>query len=144
VARPKGRDLVRRHRAYELWNIGVKKSQIARELGVSKAAIGYWAKEDRWTEKQEAGLAGQGPLAAASFATENALARAIERLHLRLAARITELETMCGSTREDVRLRAILAWMKLAKDMPIVAAPTSDPNNLSLIEDLADSEEEES
>src|SRR5688572_23669337 len=112
LGRPKGPpNVAARLRGFELYAAGIKKSDIARELGVTRAAVTNWSHLDEWEARLNPGLAE----AAADFATTNQTAAAIMRLRSQTSKRINELELLCGpSHHPTVRLRAIGMWLKLA------------------------------
>lgn len=124
-------------RAYEMFATGARRSEIAREMGVTKATITNWSREDKW----ETRLADVVTLAnaAAEYAVGEELAQALAKLKRGVARRVVELELLCGpSARPETRIKAILAWLKLAgadRAIPNPVDPTS-PKNLELIADL--------
>lgn len=116
---------------------GIKKSDIANELGVTRPAIGNWARKDRWDEKL------LGIVARAEEALNNKtgdqVAATLNKLRSQMASRIVELESLClPGNNPGTRLQAIKLWMELAgikRAMPNPTDPTT-PKSLQLIEDL--------
>lgn len=142
MARPAGpTDYTRRLKAFELYAAGVKKADIASELGVSRPCIGNWASKDKWQEKIE-GIVNQAD-AALTFSIGNEVADALKHLRTGVAQRIRELESLCQpSNAPAARLGAIKAWLELAglkRAMPNPGDPTT-PKSLELIEDLLHNE----
>lgn len=138
MGRPSGKtDYTRRAKAFELYAAGVKKSDIANELGVTRPCIGSWARKDGWDNKI-AGIVNQAD-AALTFAIGNEVADALKHLRTGVAQRIRELESLCQpSNSPAARLGAIKAWLELAglkRAIPNPADPTT-PKSLELIEDL--------
>lgn len=145
MGRPTGKtDYQRRLKAFEMYAAGIKKVEIARELGVTRPAVGAWAAKDRWDERmttivtraEEALNHGEG----------NEVVATLKTLRGRLATRIAELETMCDkSSPPATRLQAIKMWFTLAgvvRGIPNPAAPTT-PKSLELIQDLLHGQAEE-
>lgn len=135
-------NLTNRMRAYEMFATGAKRSEIAREVGVTKATITNWAREDRWEERLT-DVAAQAN-AAAEHAVGEELAQALARLKKGVARRISELELLCGpSARPETRIKAITTWLKLAGADRAIVTPTdpTGPKNLELISDLVVKEE---
>ena len=127
--------------AYEMYVAGMKRSHIARELGVTKATITHWSQNDRW-EGRLADLVATSN-AAAEHAVGDQVAAALARLKEQTAKRISELEQLCGPVNHpSVRLRAIQAWLKLAgvdRALPDPVNPNT-PKSLELVEDLLENE----
>ena len=138
MPRPRGRiDYTRRIRAYELFAAGLRKADIARELGVSKVTIGNWGKADRWDDRQ-ASMVAKAEVAV-DHVVGNAVAEALASLRGRLRKRIEELETLCSAgIHPGTRMAAIKLWFELAKKMetPDPLAPPTNPGQLELINDL--------
>lgn len=134
----KGTNLTARMRAYELYATGMKKADIARELGLTKAAIGQWAKAERW-DARLADIVSQAN-SAADHALGDQLAASFLRLKEQALKRVSELELLCGPAQHpSTRLKAIQLWLKLAgldRAMPNPITPGSNPNELRLVEDL--------
>lgn len=124
-------------RAYEMFATGAKRSEIAREMGVTKATITNWSREDRWEER--IGEVVQHANAAADLAVGEEIAQGLARLKKQVARRIQELELLCGpSARPETRIKAIQLWLKLAGLERAIPTPTdpTGPKNLELVEDL--------
>lgn len=138
MPRPRGPlDVTRRLRAYECYASGMRKSEIAKEVGVTKAAVGAWCKKDRWDEKLNNTI--QQAEAAVNHALGNEVAQALVGLRRRLTARLSALENLCQSNNELTRLKAIEMWFKLAgikQLMPNPVEPAKGARNLELIQDL--------
>lgn len=134
---PRNANLTNRMKAYELFATGSSKTEVARELGVTKTTITNWAKSDRWEERLADVVSHAN--AAAEHAVGDQLAAALARLKSQTAKRIMELELMCGPSAEPgIRLKAIQLWLKLAgldRAIPTPTDPTT-PKSLELIEDL--------
>lgn len=138
IGRPAGKtDYNRRLRAFELYAAGIKKSDIALELGVTRPSIGNWAKKDNWDDRL-AGIVNRAEEAINS-AVGNEIADTLLRLRSQMSQRIKELEQLCQpSNSPNVRLAAIKHWLTLAgitRAIPNPADPTT-PKSLELIEDL--------
>ena len=138
MARPRGKpDYARRLKAFEMYSSGLKKKEIARELGVTPPAIGNWSKRDRWDERL-AQLVSRADEAINS-AGVNKVAGALAYLHDQVATRVKELEVLCGVTQAPAtRLQAIKLWLTLAgvnRALPNPVDPTT-PKSLELIEDI--------
>jgi predicted transcriptional regulator len=131
-------------RAYELFVQGHRRADIARELGLTKATIGAWAKADQWEGRMERLVATANE--AADHVVGDQLAHALAQLKLSVVRRVKELESLCGPSQEPgLRLRAIQAWLKLAgidKALPHPTSPTTKAD-LTLLEDLLDKDKEE-
>ena len=138
---PGGKDLLRRAKAYEMYAAGLKKADIAREIGVTRPAVSAWARQDRWDERLAALVNRASD--AAEWSTENALAKAMASLRLRLARRIEELEGLCGpGNHPSTRLNAIKLWLQMAgADKGTLVEPAKHDPGISLIDDLAKPEE---
>lgn len=140
MARPRGNEnLAKRARAYEMFVAGIRKAEIARELGVTRATVGNWCLKDRWTARMDAIAVGADQ--AADWASKDAVAATMYRLKSRLPQRVNELEQMCSpGNHPSVRLRAIQAWIKMATDktLPVEVAKGND---LQLEEDLLEDED---
>jgi predicted transcriptional regulator len=144
VGRPSGKtDYQRRLKAFEMYAAGVKKVEIARELGVTRPAVGAWSVNDKWDERmtnivnraEEALNHGEG----------NEVANTLKVLRDQLSKRIGELEDMCRpSSPPAVRMQAIKMWFTLAgvtRGIPNPTAPTT-PKSLELIQDLLNDQAE--
>ncbi len=135
------RNLSTRMKAYELFSAGVKKSDIARELGVTKTAISRWSKLDNWTERMSKIV--QQAESAADLAVGDQVAAVLITLRNRLAHRVQQLEYLCSSAATPPsRLAAIALWFKLAgikQAIPNPAQPQSE-GSLALIQDLVTEE----
>lgn len=120
-----------------MYSSGLKKKEIARELGVTPPAIGNWSKRDRWDERL-AQLVSRADEAINS-AGVNKVAGALAYLHDQVATRVKELEALCGGSQSaTTRLAAIKLWLTLAgvnRALPNPTDPTT-PKSLELIEDI--------
>jgi transcriptional regulator with XRE-family HTH domain len=118
---------------------GMKRAEIARELGVTRATIGNWAKSDAWEGRLESVV--DSANRAADFATSDIVAASLMRLKSQMTRRVAELEALCSpANHPSVRLRAIQLWLKLAgidKAMPDPINPKTE-TDLHLVEDLID------
>jgi DNA-binding XRE family transcriptional regulator len=147
LGRPKGAEktanLTKRMRAYEMFVAGAKKATIARELGVTKATIGAWAREDAWEGRLVDIVATAN--AAAEYQVGDQVAATLLRLKSQMTKRVAELETLCGpANHPSVRLRAIQVWLKLAgvdQALPNPLKP-GEGTSLQLVEDLVKPSEE--
>lgn len=143
MPRPRGRiDYTRRIRAYELFAAGLRKADIARELGVTRVTIGNWAKADRWDERQQSVVVRAEE--AVDHVVGNAVAEALASLRGRLRKRVEELETLCAAAvHPATRIAAIKLWFELARKyeaVPDTAAAPTAPGQLELIQDLLEDE----
>ncbi len=133
----RGTNLTKRMQAYEMYVAGHRKASIARELGVTKATIGAWAKADQW-EGRLASVVAQAN-ASADHVVGDQLAQALMNLKLSVTRRVQELEGLCGPSQDpSTRLRAIQLWLKLAgidRAIPNPVDPSSK-TDLALLEDL--------
>ena len=138
MSRPRGpSDITRRLRAYECYAAGMRKSEIAREIGVTKAAVGNWCKRDQWDVKINNTIASAEE--AVNHVLGNEIGQALVGLRKRLTARLAALELLCQSNNEFTRLKAIEMWFKLAgikQLMPNPVEPAKGARNLELIQDL--------
>lgn len=138
MPRPKGpSDVTRRLRAYEQYAAGMRKSEIAKELGVTKASVGNWCKKDRWDERLSNVI--EKAEEAVSHVMGNEVAAALAKLRQRMSTRLASLELLCQATNESTRLKAIELWFKLAGIKQIIPSPTEPAKgarNLELIQDL--------
>ena len=146
MGRPPGNTDYNKHlRAFEMYCSGVRKSDIASELGVTRPAVGSWAKKHHWDERVAAIVNRADE--AVSNATGNKVAATLVRLQDAMASRVTELEALCmPSNTPAVRLQAIRLWLDLAgikRAFPNPANPTT-PKSLELIEDLLHEETKDS
>jgi len=138
MARPKGAvDYARRSKAFEMFCSGVRKADIAKELGVTRPAVQSWSKKDHWEERLF-GIVNRAE-EALNNTVGNQVAATLERLRTKMGSRITELEALCQpSNHPSVRLQAIKLWLELAGIKRAIPNPT-DPTtakSLELIEDL--------
>lgn len=138
MGRPAGpTDYNRRMKAFEMFSSGIRKADIAKELGVSRPAIGLWAKKDKWDERLSRIVSRAEE--ALNHTIGNQVSQSLERLRTKMGSRLTELEILCGpSSHPTVRLQAIKLWLNLAgisRAMPNPADPTT-PKSLELIQDL--------
>jgi predicted transcriptional regulator len=130
---------VKRLRAFELYAGGSKKSEIANVLGISKAAVGGWAKRDSWDDRLSA-LAARAQDAADHTIGET-IADVVTRIRAKYDQRLRELDHLCTSplTPPNTKIAAIKAWFELGQRVqPDAFRPASDPRNLELIQDLID------
>ena len=112
----------KRLRAYELYMTGMKKTDIANTLGVTKASVGNWSKKDNW-DLRLATLSARVS-EQASLISQTSLAAILADMQLRLRQRVAELETLCGpSTHPATRLNAIKAWFTVVKELEALAPP---------------------
>lgn len=139
MPRPIGNNLNSKLRAYDMWVGGMSKTAIARELGVTKAAISQWAKADNWDHRLASVV--HEATAAVDLALGDQIAQTVAHLRSRLQRRIAELEQLCSAAeRPATRLAAIQLWFRLAdvkQAIPNPATPTTSPS-LELIQDLVD------
>lgn len=143
MGRPAGpKDYNRRLKAFELYASGIKKSDIAQELGVTRPCIGTWAKNDRWDERI-AGIVSRAE-EAVNHVVGNEVADTLAKLRTQMAQRVRELEQLCQpSNKPTTRLQAIKYWLELAgirRAMPNPADPTT-PKSLELFNDLLEKED---
>lgn len=139
MARPRGpRMLARRLRAFELYSSGIKPIEIARELGVTRQTVSYWSRQDKWDVRLSEVI--HRAEEALSHVLGDQVAHILKSLRARMGARVGELEGLCQSRNEHVRLKAITAWLKLAGVDQAVPSPTdpTNPRSLELIEDLVE------
>lgn len=137
MARPKGpRMLARRLRAFELYSGGIKPIEIGRQLGVTRQTVSYWAREDKWNDRLSEVI--HRAEEALSHVLGDQIAHILKSLRARMGQRVAELEGLCASRNEHVRLKAINAWLKLAGVDQAIVTPTdpTSPRSLELIEDL--------
>ena len=138
MPRPTGPlDVTRRLRAYEMFAAGMRKSEIARELGVTKASVGHWSKKDKWEEKINNTIAQAEE--AVNHVLGNEIAHALSKLRSRLTARLASLEFLCQSNHESTRLKAIEMWFRLAGIKQVIVnpiEPAKGNRNIELIQDL--------
>lgn len=128
-------------RAYEMFVAGMKRTDIARELGVTRMTISNWARSDSWVGRLEGIVAGAND--AANLASSDIIAGALARLKTRMNQRVTELEGLCSPAQHPtVRLRAIQLWLKLAGIDRALPNPVEQrgATELSLVEDLVSRE----
>ena len=128
-------------KAYELYAAGVKKSDIAREMGVTRQCVNRWSKADAWEDR----LAGITKKAqeAADMALGDQVAAVVVTLQSKLARRIEQLEYLCSAAEKPAtRLQAIQLWFRLAGIKQAIPNPTKpdDAPSLELIQDLIDEE----
>ena len=139
MSRPPGKtDYNRRLKAFELYAAGVSKSDIARELNVTRPCVGHWATKDKW-EDRLAGIVNRAE-EAINATVGNEIADTLLKLRSQMAQRIRELEQLCQpSNSPNARLQAIKLWLTLAgignRGIPNPTDPTT-PKSLELIEDL--------
>ena len=117
---------------------GLRKADIARELGTTRVTIGNWAKKDRWDERAISVVARAED--AVDHVVGNAVADALATLKGRLRKRIEELETLCSAAvHPGTRIAAIKLWFELAKKyeaQPDPLASAEAPGSLELVQDL--------
>lgn len=139
MGRPKGgHNYTARLRAYELYAAGMRKSEIAAELGFTKAAIGHWAKKDLWDIRLNKTVTEAS--AAVDLTLGNEVAAVLTVLRKRVANRVAELEALCHSQNDATKLKAITTWFQLAGIKQVLPNPI-DPKgarDLKLIGDLID------
>src|SRR3990167_9583216 len=121
-----------------MYAAGVYKSDIARELNVTRPCVGSWANKDKW-EDRIAGIVSRAEEAINST-VGNEIADTLLKLRSQMAQRIRELEQLCQpSNSPNARLQAIKLWLTLAgignRGIPNPTDPTT-PKSLELIEDL--------
>ena len=131
-------NLATRMKAYELFSAGVKKSDIAREFGLTRAAITRWSKQDSWSDRRAEVV--RHASSAADLVVGDQVSAVLIRLRNRLATRVDQLETLCVSDKPNVRLSAIMAWFKLAGITQAIPSPVQPDKaaSLELIQDLID------
>ena len=137
MPRPRGpKQLARRLRAFELHAAGVTRSEIARELGVTRQAITHWGKIDRWDDRMSEMV--HRAETALTMHLGDQIAHILKSLRSRMGQRVAELEGLCSSRNEHVRLKAISAWLRLAGVEQAIPNPVSpiETGILSLVEDL--------
>lgn len=137
MATPK--NLATRLKAYELYAVGLKKSEIARELGVTKACISQWSQADSWDGRLAETV--RRAETAVDLVLGDQVAAVLTRLRGKLAARVAELERLCSTAEKPAtRLSAISLWFKLADVKQVIPNPTkpTTPATLELIQDLVD------
>ena len=128
--------LARRLRAFELYSGGIKPIEIGRQLGVTRQTVSYWSRHDKWDARLSE------IVHRAEDALEHVLgdqiAHILKSLRARMGQRVAELEGLCASRNEHVKLKAISAWLKLAGVDQAIPNPTdpTHPRALELIEDL--------
>lgn len=133
---------IRRLRAFELYAGGGKKSEIAKTLGVTKASVGAWAKNDTWDERLTS-LAARAQEAADHVLGET-IADVVTKVRAKYDQRLRELDLICISalTPPNAKISAIRAWFDLGQNVfPDAMRPASDPRNLELIQDLLPAQE---
>ena len=133
-----GSNYTGRLRAYEMYASGMAKASIAREIGVTKAAVGQWCKKDLWDERLNRTV--QNANEAVDHTLGNEVAAVLTVLRKRMASRISELEALCHSKDDSTKLQAIKTWFVLAgikQAIPNPIEPKGGPN-LRLIGDLID------
>ena len=126
-----------RLRAFEMFAAGMRKAEIARELGVTRACINDWRKKDLWAERLDSTV--KNAQEAVDHALGNEIAEVIATLRGRLKLRIAQLEKLCDSPKDETKLRAIQAWLQLAgikQGIPSPVEPARGSRNLHLIQDL--------
>lgn len=130
------RNLSTRMKAYELFSAGVRKSDVARELGVNKTAISRWCREDRWDDRM-ANLVRKAETTA-DLAVGDQVTAVLITLRNKLARRVEQLEYLCASDKPATKLAAIALWFKLAGVKQVIPNPTKPdtPASLELIQDL--------
>lgn len=133
----KGSNLTAKLRAYEMYASGMRKAEIARELGLTKACIGAWAKLGMWDSRLSDIVSSAN--AAADLEAGGELAAALAQLKRMAARRVAELELLCHAPDAPTRMKAIQLWLKLAgMDRAIISPtnPVGDKPSLELVEDL--------
>lgn len=130
-------DYSRRLRGFELYAAGMKKADIAGQLGVSKMAISNWARKDRWDDRLVSLV--KRAEEAVDHSVGNTIATTLATLRSRLSRRLDELEALCSAAYPaQTRMSAIRLWFDLAsnKAFPDPTQSASSPGNLELLEDL--------
>jgi len=146
MARPTGvgalTNAAKRYRAYELYIAGHKKNAIAESLGVTKAAVGNWAKKDNW-DLRLSSLAAR-VTETASLISQTSIAEILASMQLRLQTRVAELEGLCQPVQPPaIRLAAIKAWFAVVKELEAFAPPKQEPLGPAFIDDLTVHEQEQ-
>lgn len=128
--------LARRLRAFELYSGGIKPIEIGRQLGVTRQTVSYWARMDKWDARLSEVI--HRAEEALSHVLGDQIAHVLKSLRARMGQRVAELEGLCASRNEHVKLKAIQAWLKLAGIEQAVVNPLepTSPRSLELIEDL--------
>src|SRR5258708_6409872 len=112
----------KRLRAYELYMTGMRKTDIAEAMGVTKAAVGNWARKDNWDLRLQ--TLDRRVREQAETISQTSLAAILADMQLRLRQRVAELETLCGpSTHPSTRLQAISTWFRVVKELEALAPP---------------------
>ena len=130
-------NLSTRLKAYELFAAGVKKSDIAREFGTTRATITRWSKVDRWSDRMLDVV--RNAASAADLIVGDQVGAILVHLRTKLARRVEQLEALCSSAEKPAtRLQAIALWFKLAGITQAIPDPTKPDKagNLELIQDL--------
>jgi predicted transcriptional regulator len=127
---------VKRHRAYELYMTGHKKSQIADTLGVTRAAVGNWSKKDNW-DLRISTLASRVQ-EQATLISQTSLSEILADMQVRLRTRVAELESLCApNVAPATRLNAIKTWFSVVKELESLAPPADVTPMVAYISDLA-------
>lgn len=112
----------KRLRAYELYLSGMRKTDIADNLGVTKAAVGNWSRKDNWDLRLQ--TLTNRVSEQASLISQTSLAAILADMQIRLRARVAELESLCGpATHPSTRLNAIRTWFNVVKELEALAPP---------------------
>jgi len=137
MPRSKNSNLASRAKAYEMYAAGVPKASIARELGLTKAAITHWSKKDGWDQRLSAAV--RSAESAIDLALGDQIGMVLAHLRGKLQTRIRELEGLCSAAeRPQTRLSAIKLWFDLANVKQVVPDPTKlgTSRSIELIQDL--------
>lgn len=112
----------KRLRAFEMYMSGMRKTNIADVLGVTKAAVGNWSKADNWDLRLQSLTSRVAEQA--SLISQTSLATILADMQLRLRQRVAELESLCGpSMQPNTRLAAIQTWFRITKELETLAPP---------------------
>ena len=104
---------------------GMRKSDIADTLGLTKAAITNWSKRDNWDLRLQS-LTNRVQ-EQASLISQTSLAAILADMQIRLRQRVAELEALCSpATHPGVRLNAIKTWFQVVKELEALAPPKVD------------------
>jgi len=128
---------LKRLRAFEFYAGGQTKTEIANTLGVTKAAVGGWAKQDQW-DGRLAAIASRAS-ESVDFTVGETIADISAKIRGKYTQRLKELDALCTSSLStpQVKISAIKAWFELGQKVtPDPFKQANDPRNLELIQDL--------
>lgn len=126
----------KRLRGFEMYMSGIRKSDIAKNLGVTPAAVGNWSKADNWDlrlQSLKSRVKDQ-----AELISQTSLAAILADMQIRLRQRVAELESLCGpAVHPTTRLAAIRTWFQVTKELEQLAPPkATDIPASAFIDDL--------